>query len=300
MPGWRFFTKRSAAEPLRLGALGVSVAIHLAALMVLGAIHFGRQTDGPAQAVSPDISVHLIERVLQQPPAPRPKPKVTPPVAPTVAPAIEPRPAAPKPPAPKPEPVEDPAPSFPPTADSHPADTVFFSGTTVTAKRVCYVVDGSGSMFGLMYLVREQLRESILKLSAEQAFNVVFFMDNGRLLQAFDGTLETASPAAKAAALNLLGQIRPAGQTVAEPALEMAMRMHDKSGQRAEVLYFVTDGFDLMDDDEGAFMRRIEALRKAIAPTTVVHTIGIYPASRDSTVLARLAQVCGGHYLEVN
>ena len=48
MPGWRFFTKRSAAEPLRLGALGVSVAIHLAALMVLGAIHFGRQTDdGP-------------------------------------------------------------------------------------------------------------------------------------------------------------------------------------------------------------------------------------------------------------
>jgi len=294
----RFFTRRSTSDSVRVGALSLSVAVHLAALTVLGSVHFRRDAEMSAEAVSADISVHVVERILEAPPAPKPKPRIEPTPAPTVARPL-PKPAEPAPPAP-PAPKQEPAQPVVSKPDSRPADTVFFSGTTVAAKRVCYVVDGSGSMFGLMYLVREQLRESILKLSAEQSFNVVFFMETGQLLQAFEGTLEKASPSAKAEALNLLGRIRPGGQTIAEDALGAAMRMSDKSGRRAEVLYFVTDGFDLMDGDGQAFIRRIDALRQSVSPGTVVHTIGIYPEARDSGILARLAQVCGGRYIEVN
>ena len=295
----RFFTRRSTSDSVRVGALSLSVAVHLAALTVLGSVHFRRDAVAPAEAVSADISVHVVERILEAPPSPKPKPRIEPTPAPTVAPPL-PKPAEPEPVTPPPAPKQEPSQPVVSKMDSRPADTVFFSGTTVAAKRVCYVVDGSGSMFGLMYLVREQLRESILKLSAEQSFNVVFFMENGQLLQAFEGTLEKASPSAKAEALNLLGRIRPGGQTIAEDALAAAMRMSDKSGRRAEVLYFVTDGFDLMDGDGRAFIRRIEALRQSVSPGTVVHTIGIYPEARDSGILSRLAQVCGGRYIEVN
>ena len=66
------------------------------------------------------------------------------------------------------------------------------------------------------------------------------------------------------------------------------------------MIYFVTDGFDLMDGGGDAFIRRIDGLRRSIAPATVVHTIGIYPDPHDRGILTRLAKICGGRYIEVN
>ena len=149
---------------MRLWVLGVSVLVHLAALAVLGAFHFGLQAD--AAGVKPaEISVHAIERVLETP-AVIPKPKIEPPPALTVV-----KSAAPQPSDEKPQEKPTSVPVMPPPAA---APSLFF-GAEIAASRVCYVVDGSGSMFGLMYLVRQQLRESILKLSPDQCFNVVFF-----------------------------------------------------------------------------------------------------------------------------
>ena len=281
---------------VRLWALGISIAAHLIALTVLGGVHFGRRFEMRARAVSADISVHVIEQVLQEPVAPKPKPKIEPPPAPTVQRAA-PEPVVPPPLLPLPEPVQTPAKT---PVDTTPTDAVLFAGTATAARRVCYVIDGSGSMFGLMYLVRQQVRESSLRLTGEQAFNVLVFMQDGRLLQAFEGRLEQATPAAKAEAINLLGRIRPGGQTAAEAALETAMKMQDSNRRKPEVIYFVTDGFDLMDGGGDAFIRRIDGLRRSIAPATVVHTIGIYPYPHDRGFLTLLAKICGGRYIEVN
>lgn len=275
---------------MRLWAIGLSVAVHLTALIALGAFHFSRR---PVPAAAPaDISVHTIERALEQP-APKPKPKIDPPPMPTLK-TPTPKPVVPEP---TPLPAADPAPAV---AAAPPIDSKLFFGSTTVANRVCYVVDGSGSMFGLMYLVRQQLRDSILALSADQSFNIVFFMREGRFLQAFDGRLEPAAPPAKAEALNLIARIRPEGQTAAERAFETALRQRDRAGNAPELIYFLTDGFDLMDGGGDAFIRRIQSLRKSLAPAAVIHTIGIFPDSQDRTLLARLADSCGGRYTEVN
>lgn len=278
---------------MRVWALGLSVAVHLTALIALGAFHFSR---GPeAAAVPADISVHTIERVLEQP-VPKPIPKIDPPPAPTVK-AVIPEPV---PPAPTPPPAAMPAPAEPAELAVRPVNSPLFFGSTTVATRVCYVVDGSGSMFGLMYLVRQELRESILALSAEQSFNVVFFMRDGQILQAFDGRLEPAAPAAKAEALNLIARIRPEGQTAAERAFEIALSQRDRAGRAPELVYFLTDGFDLMDGGGDVFVRRIQTLRKSLAPAAAVHTIGICPDPHDRTILAKLAQACGGRYVPVD
>jgi len=278
---------------VRLWVLVVSVAAHLAALTVLAAVHFSHRTGAAAEASPAGISVHTIERSLQQP-APKPKPHIEPPPAPTVKTAAAPAPAEPLPPLPakvENAPVE--------TVAARPVDAVLFCGTEIEAQRVCYVVDGSGSMLGLMYLVRQQLRESILNLSGQQSFNVLFFMQGGVLLQAFEGRMERATPAAKSEALTLLACVRPEGQTTAKQAIQAALRLRDQAGQAPEVIYFVTDGFDLMDGAGDAFIQQVKNSQKRLAPTTVVHTIGIYPTAQDRIVLSQLARVCGGRYIEL-
>jgi Mg-chelatase subunit ChlD len=125
-------------------------------------------------------------------------------------------------------------------------------------------------------------------------------MQGGTILQSFDERMERATPAAKAEAMNLLARVRPEGQTAADPIIETALRLQDRAGKAPEVIYFLTDGFDLMDGAGDGFVRRVETLRKKIAPTTVVHTIGINPAPQDRRILSQLAEVCGGRYIEVN
>ncbi len=284
---------RGRGASVRLWAMGVSAAVHLLALTTLGAFHFSRRADA-TDAKPADISVHAIEQVIEQP-EPKPKPKIETPPAPTVKASVpEPAPLLPLPEIPVPEPTAA------AEATPRPAESTLFFGAETAARRVCYVVDGSGSMNGLMYLVREQMRESILRLTQEQSFNVLFFMRDGRLSEAFAGRLEAAGPAAKTEALNLLGRIRPEGQTDAEQALEAAMRLRDKAQMRPEVVFFLTDGFDLMDGVGDDFIRRVVNLRKNLAPQVIVHTIGIYPAREDSVILSQLAEVCGGRYIEVN
>lgn len=286
---FRPFVRRRGAS-VRLWAVGASVALHLLALGVLGVFHFARSADAEVSTPA-DISIHTIKRVVEQS-EPKPKPKIEPVATPVVQP---PRPE-PTPPQPK---AEIPAPKAAEPAP-RPVETTLFFGAETAAGRVCYVVDGSGSMFGLMYLVRQQLRESILKLSPEQSFNVVFVMQDGQLLQAFEGRLAAATPAAKADALNLLAQIRPEGQTSAEQGLAAAMRLRDASRRGPEVIFFLTDGFDLMGGAGEDFVRRITQLRNALAPSVVLHTVDVYPDRHDSAILSRLAETTGGRYTEVN
>jgi hypothetical protein len=277
-----------------LWALVVSAGVHLAALTALGAVHFCRRTDTTAGARPADVSIHTIERIIEQP-ASKPKPKIEPQVEPVIQTVV-------------PEPVEAVEPTQPKADNAamplpmhvQPDPTGLFFGQGVKAQSVCYVVDGSGSMLGLMYLVREQLRESILNLSGQQSFNVLFFMQGGVLLQSFEGRMERATPAAKAEALNLLARVCPQGQTSAKQAIETAFRFRDRTGKVPEVIYFLTDGFDLMEGGNDAFVQQVRNLKNTLAPASIVHTIGIYPEAKDRTILSELAAACGGRYIEAN
>ncbi len=294
------FISFQSDSKLRFWALTSSIAVHVVALTALGTVHFHRRIANVG-ASSAQVSMQTIQRVIEQP-ASKPKPVLEPAPIPQPKPAIA---------AVEPTVVHTPAaaaPVVPPTIEPLPketavpmdSNTIFFCGHEAIASRVCYVVDGSGSMNGLMYLVREQLRLSILELSGDQAFSVLFFMKDGVLEQPFDGRLERATPAAKATAMNLLSQVRPEGQTEAEKGIAAAFGLRDRSGRPAEAIYFVTDGFDLMDSNKTAFLRRLDTLRSKLSPDAVVHTIGIRPEPQDSVTLSQLAALCNGNYIEVN
>ncbi|MCI0499535.1 MAG: VWA domain-containing protein [Planctomycetales bacterium] len=285
---------------IRYWALIASVAVHSAALAVFTGVKLSGRLSA-ASGQRPAFSVQTIEQIVQQP-LPRPKPKIEPilPPAPPQEPVQQPPlVASPEPPPPAPrqaEPVEPEAVRQPETA----VNEVEFFGQKSVVQRICYVVDCSGSMYGRMYQVREQLKESILKLNPQQAFGVVFFMDGQKILASGNGTLESATARAKSQTITLIESIRPAGSTDAAHAIGYAMRLKDPSGDSPELMYFLTDGFDLDSQRTTQFAESVRRLRNSLAPGAVVHTIGFGPQPQDSQTLRQLASDTGGEFIEVN
>lgn len=293
---------RTCQGNVRYWALGISVVLHAAALAVFTSVRLSDRPNADA-AEPPSISMQMIETALAQP-APIPKPKVEPVVKP------EPR-EKPKTES-EPEPLiaeEEPAvePAAEPVAAAEPApqtpmsttNEVEFFGQKSLVQRICYVVDCSGSMYGQMYRVKDQLKQSIMKLNPPQAFCVLFFMDGRQVLMTGAGRLASATVGAKSQAFELIGKVKPGGRTDAINALECAMRLRDEERHGPEVIYFLTDGFDLDDNGSQLFIEKIERLRNSLAPSVVVHTIGFWPQDRDRRMLKTLAQNTGGEFIEV-
>lgn len=279
---------------VRYWALMISVLGHVAALAVFTGIRLSSRPAVSA-AVHGDVSLQMIEKAVEPPaPAPKPKPKVTP--VETVVEPEKPQPAAPliaAEPAVEPTEPVDPVPVEPAV---HPVE---FFGQKSIVQRIAYVVDCSGSMYGQMYRVRDELKRSVFSLNARQAFCVLFFTEGRQVLRTAD-QLQTADTAAKADALTLINAIRPAGSTDAAHALDTAMRLRDADGRAPQVIYFLTDGFDLNDDGALQFVEKIESLRNILAPDVVLHTIGFWPQENDRKMLDVLAGLTGGRYTEVN
>ena len=127
----------------------------------------------------------------------------------------------------------------------------------------------------------------------------MFFME-GQTILTSGGTLTPATAGAKSAALELIELVRPSGSTDAEHALQMAMQLKDTSGKGAEVIYFLTDGFDLDPASSRAFVEKVNRLRSQHAPAAILHTIGFAPQPQDRQMLKRLAQNAGGAFIEIN
>jgi hypothetical protein len=301
---------------IRCWALIASVAVHSAALAFFTGVKLSDHSS-PASTPPPalSISIQTIERIVQQP-QPHPKPQIEPIQPPQPEPSPQPRLlAAPQPvqSLPTPEPLEPIKPEsvwqpdsvsseIRPEAVWQPApavNEVEFFGQKSIVQRVCYVVDCSGSMYGRMYQVRQQLKESILKLNSQQAFAVVFFMDGRNIMTSGDGKLVPATAGAKSQALALIESIRPAGSTDAANALDRAMRLKDPSGNGPELIYFLTDGFDLDSQHSMHFSDNAQRLKNSLAPGAVLHTIGFCPESRDRQMLRQLAAETGGEFIEV-
>lgn len=276
--------------------------LHAAALAVFTSVRLSDRLSTDASE-PPSISMQMIETAMAQP-APIPKPKVEPVVKPE--PREEPKPES------EPEPLiaeETPViePTAEPVAAAEPApqapmataNEVEFFGQKSIVQRICYVVDCSGSMYGQMYRVKDQLKQSIMKLNPPQAFCVLFFMDGREVLMTGSGQLASATVGAKSQAFELIGKVKPGGSTDAINALECAMQLRDEDRHGPEVIYFLTDGFDLDDNGSQLFIEKVDHLRNSLAPTVVVHTIGFWPQDRDRQMLKTLAQNTGGEFIPV-
>jgi hypothetical protein len=295
---------------VRYWALTASVVLHAGILAVFTGVQLSRG----GQDVRPQrsaVAMQAIERVTE---TPKPVPKVKPIEVPAPEPVKEPEPTlvkdrVPEPvlapaPAPAPMPVL-PAPILTETKRSSapvqtPTNEVEFFGQKSVVQRICYVVDCSGSMYGRMYRVKDQLRQSILKLTGDQAFSVIFFKDGRQVVMSGSGRLERATAAAKSQALNLIASVRPEGTTDALHALEAAMRLKGPDGRGAEVFYFLTDGFDFDAAGSQDFSKSVLGLRRKLAPRSTLHTIAFSPQAQDRQMLQTLATSTGGGFVEVD
>lgn len=168
-----------------------------------------------------------------------------------------------------------------------------FFGSVSEQRKVCYVVDCSGSMRGMFARVRRELTESIDKLWADQYFYIIFF-GGGRFYETGGGKLVRATEKAKRRAYDFIESVRPAGQTNAMAALKRAMQIRDEQQRSAAVVYFLTDGFELTEEAGEEFLRQTLKMQKQFAPSTRINTIGFWPQSNDRILLERLSRQSGG------
>jgi len=174
-----------------------------------------------------------------------------------------------------------------------------FFGSFTDLRKICYVVDCSGSMQGLFGRVRSQLKSSISTLEPDQYFNIIFFSD-GRLVELSKGSLVRATEKAKLSAYDLVYRVRPSGQTNALEALVRAMSIRDNTGNSPQLIYFLTDGFDLKQISDKRFSFMIESQRKRLASRTRINTIGFWTQQQDRKILQRIATLSGGEFIEID
>jgi len=182
-----------------------------------------------------------------------------------------------------------------PSGDNLPKRIEFF-GSFMEQRKVCYLVDCSGSMRGVFGRVRRKLKESIGNLQQDQYFYIIFF-GGDKLFEFGNGRLVRATQKAKLAAYKFIDLIGPAGQTNALAALERAVQIRDGRARSPSVVYFLTDGFELTGEDEQRFSQKIANLLKRFAPTTRINTIGFWPQSSDRELLKVIAGQSGGEFV---
>ena len=171
-----------------------------------------------------------------------------------------------------------------------------FFGSRTDHRKVCYVVDCSGSMQGVFGQVRKKIAESIQSLQPDQYFYIIFFGDN-KLYESGAGRLIRATENAKSSACDFIDSIQPSGQTNAMAALERAVQIRDSRGASSSIVYFLTDGFELTTEDTPKFSQRITALLNRYAPQTIINTIGFWPTGSDRQMLETIAAQTGGEFI---
>jgi hypothetical protein len=273
-------------------------------LLVFGVAKFSQETAQATGPLVPVAKVSEVEKLIQASPV-IPKPKVKTPVhdrhagekaailpVENIFDAAKPRhqnpyDAAKAPAASSDLPVKD-SPIIP--------KGIEFFGSWADERKVCYVVDCSGSMQGIFGQVKKKLKESIAGLQQDQYFHIIFF-GNGRLLEPGNGLLIRATQKTKAAAYDFIDSAKPFGKTNAMAALERAVKIRDSSGVSPSVIYFLTDGFELTNEEGRRFSLRTAKLLKQFAPRTRINAIGFWPAGNDIRMLKEMAEQSGGEFV---
>ena len=299
-------------------AWAASIVVHLIVLGVFGAVKFSQSETQNEHRPVPAAKVSQVKKLMQAVPV-IPKPKVKKPVkdrfskrtgrilpAKRIFDTIKPGSQAP---------IADgrgsqaPARSWQGLADASASQSVFlmpggaglpraieFFGSRTEGRKVCYLVDCSGSMQGMFGRVRKELKQSISGLQPDQYFYIIFF-GGGKLFEFGDGRLLRATKEAKAAAQDFIDLAGPAGKTNALAALERAVQIRDSSARSLSIIYFLTDGFELTTEGERSFPRKVANLLKRFAPEARINAIGFWPQSDDRRMLEAIAAQSGGEFV---
>ncbi|MGD0551191.1 MAG: hypothetical protein ABSB25_00925 [Sedimentisphaerales bacterium] len=308
---------------IKLYALGVSVFAHIVALSVFAAIKISQSAPVPLQTTT-TVSINQAAKLADRQ-AVTPKPKVNPVDSKPFdssgslkADIIQGRPivkadgkatqanARPVFDAPKEDnrrQAEDVKPPIQPeganaAGSGESAANIEFFDSPAKGRRICYVVDCSGSMQGLWKRVQEELVDSIGKLQQDYYFCVIVF-GGGSILETGGGKMVRATEQAKKEAYEFIAAVGPRGGTNAADALERAIMIKDRTGVGASAIYFLTDGFELSEQDGSRFAHKIATIHRSFAPKTQINTIGFWCTEQDGSVLETIAKESGGKFVMV-
>ena len=286
-------------------AWAVSIGLHLVVLAVFGVIRFSQSKAQNSMYIVPRAKVSRIKEILQAT-TPIPKPKVKSPTKGRFTAGAK-----------NLLPTEwiisraNSALRSPPNLakTTSPQDASLLSGVNLSGgieffgswtprRKVCYVVDCSGSMRGIFARVKERLSGSIKDLQPDQYFYIIFFGDN-RLLEFGGDRLFRATEQTKSAAYDFIKTVEPGGRTNAMAALQRALQIRDESGDAPSLVYFLTDGFELTSRDTQRLPQKMANLLRRFAPDTKINTIGFWPAEDDRKMLKIIAEQSGGEFVIV-
>ncbi len=180
-------------------------------------------------------------------------------------------------------------------SDRNERQQVQFFSSGAVCKRLCYLVDCSGSMKGLFGQVKEEMIRSIQTLQPDQYFGIIFFGDD-RVVKFAGGKLVRASTPAKAKALTFIKSTSVAGRTNALAGFKSAVRMRNEAGDGPEVILFLTDGFELSASDAYQFRQRVIELRRKYLSRCQINAIGFWPSQSDRRLLESIAYNSGGEF----
>lgn len=157
-------------------------------------------------------------------------------------------------------------------------------------KRVVYVSDASGSMFGqLQTLLDFELKTSVDRLRPSQLFNIIFFReDKPALIQEHE--LLFATPANKTRAYEFLKNYAKGGRTNVLPALQAAFAMRPKP----DLIFLLTDGMLDSPDEVIALINRLNADRKTRINTILF--VDRIVKEEESKTLKEIAAANGGTF----
>lgn len=179
-----------------------------------------------------------------------------------------------------------------------PAGSIEFFSTSTNSRKICFVVDCSGSMKGLFGTVKKELTRSIENLQQDQYFSIIFFGDE--TLRIFEnGRLVRASNKTKSQAVRFINTIEPKGQTNAAAAFDKLSAVCDINGSKPSAVFFLTDGFELNKINSEIFLTNTMNILATNLPKTKVNTIGFWPNEDDSNLLRQIAEMTGGRFTRI-
>lgn len=157
-------------------------------------------------------------------------------------------------------------------------------------KRVVYVCDASGSMFGtLQTLLDIKIKSSVAGLQRSQAFNIVFFReDKPAVLN--EGQLLLANEANKSKAYEFLQNYTKGGRTNVIPAIQAAFAMRP----RPELIFLLTDGAIESPEEVTALLKKLNSDRKTRINTILF--VDRVVNEDESKTLREIAKDHGGTY----
>lgn len=283
----------------KINAMTISIALHVVILAVLAFVQFSKALPSGSKDAKPQATISQVQKKINSEPI-VPKPKIKERVSDLRK--NRKRLLARKS-KPKQNSAESIATLMPQESDitslfqGSSDENIEFFGNSTNMRKVCFVVDCSGSMLGLFREVRGQLCSSLSMLKPDNFFSVIIFKGD-TIIETGEGRLCRAT----AAAVNEAAEIvrtspRPFGKPDAAKALKKAFKLRDSSGNAPDVVYFLTDGFDFSTSENVCFIDTIEKMRKQFAPSAKIHTIGFWTNKVDREMLNKIAARSGGHFV---